>query len=203
MLAHDPLSSLAYPMITHTPLAAGNLPIKTLVVRQQPTSTCTCTFCCMHLGFAEANQYGAGTLSKSLYYSKHHNFFYYTWIHQNTHFQHTFWVNTHTNTSTCMFVGCCCGMGVGDCRIGWSWKGGHVNNWGTSDYTSHAPQLMSCNYYVQYPTCCHCTVPHTNITITLHQHILTTVDPRLSECIGTEPCSDKWNIQICECQCTM
>ena len=26
-LVHDPLSSLAYPMITHTPLAAGNLPI--------------------------------------------------------------------------------------------------------------------------------------------------------------------------------
>ena len=30
-LAHDPLSSLAYNMITHTPLVAVNLPIKTLV----------------------------------------------------------------------------------------------------------------------------------------------------------------------------
>jgi hypothetical protein len=28
-----PLSSLAYPMITCTPLVAGNLPIKTLVAR--------------------------------------------------------------------------------------------------------------------------------------------------------------------------
>ena len=37
LLAHDPLSSLAYSMITHTPLVAGNLPIKTLVARQQPT----------------------------------------------------------------------------------------------------------------------------------------------------------------------
>ena len=32
------LSSLAYPMITHTPLVAGNLPIKTLVARQWPTN---------------------------------------------------------------------------------------------------------------------------------------------------------------------
>ena len=31
LLVHDPLSSLAYPMITHTPLVASNLPIKTLV----------------------------------------------------------------------------------------------------------------------------------------------------------------------------
>ena len=37
MLAHDPLSSLAYLMITHTPLVASNLPIKTLVARQRPT----------------------------------------------------------------------------------------------------------------------------------------------------------------------
>ena len=30
LLAHEPLSSLAYPMITHTPpVAAGNLPLKT------------------------------------------------------------------------------------------------------------------------------------------------------------------------------
>ena len=33
LLAHDSLSSLAYPMITHTSLVAGNLPIKTLVAR--------------------------------------------------------------------------------------------------------------------------------------------------------------------------
>ena len=40
LLAHDPLSSLAYPMITHWPPVASNLPIKTLVARQQPTNTC-------------------------------------------------------------------------------------------------------------------------------------------------------------------
>ena len=33
-----PLSSLAYPMITHTPPLAGYLLIKTLVARQQPTN---------------------------------------------------------------------------------------------------------------------------------------------------------------------
>ena len=33
LLAHCPLLSLAYPMITHTPLIAGSLPIKTLVAR--------------------------------------------------------------------------------------------------------------------------------------------------------------------------
>ena len=38
LLAHDPLSLLAYSMITHTPPVAGNLPIKTLVARQWPTS---------------------------------------------------------------------------------------------------------------------------------------------------------------------
>ena len=38
LLAHDPLSSLAYTMITHTPLVAGNLPIKTLVTGQRPTN---------------------------------------------------------------------------------------------------------------------------------------------------------------------
>ena len=50
LLAHDPLSSLDYPMITHTPLVAGNLPIKTLVARRWPTKNfinlqylkCTC-----------------------------------------------------------------------------------------------------------------------------------------------------------------
>ena len=31
LLVHDPFSSLAYPMITHTPPVAGNLPIKALV----------------------------------------------------------------------------------------------------------------------------------------------------------------------------
>ena len=35
LLAHDPLSSLTYPMINHTPLVADNLPIKTLVVNKQ------------------------------------------------------------------------------------------------------------------------------------------------------------------------
>ena len=34
ILAHDPLSLLTYPMITHTPLVACNLPIKTMVARQ-------------------------------------------------------------------------------------------------------------------------------------------------------------------------
>ena len=43
LLAHDPLSSLAYPRIIHTPLAVGNLPIKTLVARQQPTNKHTHT----------------------------------------------------------------------------------------------------------------------------------------------------------------
>ena len=41
LLAHDPLSSLAYSMITHTPPVAGNLSIKTLVARQRPTNTFT------------------------------------------------------------------------------------------------------------------------------------------------------------------
>ena len=38
LLVHDPLSSLAYPMVTHTPPEAGNLPKKTLVARQWPTN---------------------------------------------------------------------------------------------------------------------------------------------------------------------
>ena len=39
LLVHDPFSSsLAYPMITHGPPVAHNLPIKTLVARQQPTN---------------------------------------------------------------------------------------------------------------------------------------------------------------------
>ena len=43
--AHRPaLSSLSYPMITHTPLIAGNLTIKTLVARQPPTTTCMCRY---------------------------------------------------------------------------------------------------------------------------------------------------------------
>ena len=41
LLAHDPLSSLAYSTITHTSLVAGNFPIKTLVARQQPTNVYT------------------------------------------------------------------------------------------------------------------------------------------------------------------
>ena len=43
LLAHDPLSSLVYPMITHTSLVAGSLPIKPLVARQRPTNTHTYT----------------------------------------------------------------------------------------------------------------------------------------------------------------
>ena len=39
LLAHNPISSLAYPMITHTPPVAGSSPIKTLVARQQPKNT--------------------------------------------------------------------------------------------------------------------------------------------------------------------
>ena len=38
LLAHDPLSSLAYPMMTHTLPLASNYPIKTLVARQLPTN---------------------------------------------------------------------------------------------------------------------------------------------------------------------
>ena len=37
LVAHDPLSSSAYPMITHAHPVAGNLSIKTLVARQCPT----------------------------------------------------------------------------------------------------------------------------------------------------------------------
>ena len=44
LLAHDPLSSLAYPVITYTPLAVGNLPIKTMVARQWPTMCNTVAF---------------------------------------------------------------------------------------------------------------------------------------------------------------
>ena len=38
LLAHDPLSSLTFPMITHILLVASNLPIAKLVVRQWPTN---------------------------------------------------------------------------------------------------------------------------------------------------------------------
>ena len=38
LLAHDPLSSLVYRMITYTHPTASNLPIKTLVAKQQPTN---------------------------------------------------------------------------------------------------------------------------------------------------------------------
>ena len=37
LLAHDPFSSLAYPMITLRPPVASNMPTKTLVARQRPT----------------------------------------------------------------------------------------------------------------------------------------------------------------------
>ena len=43
LLVNDLLSSLGYPMITHVPLVACNLPIKTLVARQLPTNTHTQT----------------------------------------------------------------------------------------------------------------------------------------------------------------
>ena len=42
LLAHDPPSSLAYPMMPH-PSPSQQLAYKTLVARQQPTSTCRCT----------------------------------------------------------------------------------------------------------------------------------------------------------------
>ena len=47
--AHDPLSSLDYPMITYTHPAASNLPIKTLVAKQWPTmyNVHTCNSCRM------------------------------------------------------------------------------------------------------------------------------------------------------------
>ena len=35
LLAHDSLSSVDYPTVTHAPPVAGNPPIKTLVARQQ------------------------------------------------------------------------------------------------------------------------------------------------------------------------
>ena len=38
MLAHDPLSSLGYPMITYTHPTASNLAAKTLVAKQWPTN---------------------------------------------------------------------------------------------------------------------------------------------------------------------
>ena len=38
LLTHDPLSSLAYPMITHTPPVAINFSMKTLVARQWPAN---------------------------------------------------------------------------------------------------------------------------------------------------------------------
>ena len=37
-MGHDPLPSLGYLMITYTHPAAGDLPIKTLVAKQQPTN---------------------------------------------------------------------------------------------------------------------------------------------------------------------
>ena len=38
LLAHNPLSSSGYPMITYTHPVANNFPIKTLVARQLPTN---------------------------------------------------------------------------------------------------------------------------------------------------------------------
>ena len=50
LLAHDPLSSLAYPMITHASLVASNLPIKTLVAMAKANNyyyDCACV--CVHV----------------------------------------------------------------------------------------------------------------------------------------------------------
>ena len=38
LLAHDPLSSSAYPMVAHTLSIAVNLPIKTYIARKIPTN---------------------------------------------------------------------------------------------------------------------------------------------------------------------
>ena len=43
LLAHDPISSLAYPVITHTPLVSDNLPIDTLVARWWPLKWLWCS----------------------------------------------------------------------------------------------------------------------------------------------------------------
>ena len=43
MLAHDPLSSSTYPMITHTHPVAGNFPIKTLDAGQLPANNSIAT----------------------------------------------------------------------------------------------------------------------------------------------------------------
>ena len=44
LLVVDPLSSSAYPMMTHPSPVPGNLPIKTLVARQLPTSMYVCIY---------------------------------------------------------------------------------------------------------------------------------------------------------------
>ena len=47
LFSHEVLSSSPYPVITHAPLVAGNLPIKkTLVARQCPTNTSVHTYMC-------------------------------------------------------------------------------------------------------------------------------------------------------------
>ena len=63
LLAHNPLSSSAYPMITHPPPVADNLPTKTLVARQLPTNTHT--YSLTHI-ITETT--GAGQDSRSLQY---------------------------------------------------------------------------------------------------------------------------------------
>ena len=61
MLAHDPLSSSAYAMITYTHPAAGNLPIKALVAKQRQTSIYVCTLVSSQGPFAEKWEGRPGT----------------------------------------------------------------------------------------------------------------------------------------------
>ena len=48
LFAHDPLSPLAYLMVTFAHFVAGNLPIKTLIARQWQTHTNTHSKCTLH-----------------------------------------------------------------------------------------------------------------------------------------------------------
>ena len=72
LLAHDPLSSLAYPMLTHTPPLAGYLLIKTLVARQQPTNICTSLVVCADVHIIYSS-YLTGTVVHEMHGRMHHN----------------------------------------------------------------------------------------------------------------------------------
>ena len=87
MLTYDPLSSLAYPMITHALLVAGNLPIKTLVAGQRPTNMYAdiCTQCHAHVY----------THTHTCTHSHIHNK--YTYINFIMMYAHT---HTHRNTTS-------------------------------------------------------------------------------------------------------